>query len=77
MTKEEIKLVRDERKTTKEHYEARLRGSLNIIELQAARLDEMSQQINELNRIIKEKDDQIVHLQTGMTGEEKEYYGGI
>lgn len=76
MTKEEIKLVRDERKTTKEHYEARLRGSLNIIELQAARLDEMSQQINELNRIIKEKDDQIVHLQAGMTGEEKEYYGG-
>ena len=36
----------------------------------------MSQQINKLNRIIKEKDDQIVHLQTGMTGEEKEYYGG-
>lgn len=77
MTKAEIKLIADERKTTEEHYEARLRGSQDIINLQAARLYELSQRINELNRIIKEKDDQIVHLQTGMTGEEKEYYGGI
>ena len=77
MTKAEIKLIADERKATKEHYEARLRGSQDIINLQAARLYELSRRINELNRIIKEKDDQIVHLQTEMTGEEKEYYGGI
>ena len=76
MTKAEIKLIADERKATKEHYEARLRGSQDIINLQAAKMHEMSRQINKLNRIIKEKNDQIVHLQTGMTGEEKEYYGG-
>ena len=42
MTKAEIKLIADERKATKEHYEARLRGSQDIINLQAAQMHEMS-----------------------------------
>lgn len=77
MTKEEIKLIKDQQKVIKEQYEAQLKACHGLAELQAARLYDLSQRINELNRIIKEKDDQIVHLQTGMTGEEKEYYGGI
>lgn len=76
MTKEEIKLIKDQQKVIKEQYEARLKACHGLTELQAARLHELSQRINELNQIIKEKDDQIVHLQAGMTGEEKEYYGG-
>lgn len=77
MTKEEIKLIKDQQKAIKEQYEARLRVSHDLTQLQAVRMDEMSQRIDELNQIIKDKDDQIVHLQAGMTGEEIEYYGGI
>lgn len=74
MTKDEIKLVKEQQAEREKGYKNQIRlleENKQLYIKDIGRLEEEKAQLQQENRTLKE---QIVHLQSGLTGEEKDYY---
>lgn len=74
MTKDEIKLMKEQQAEREKGYKNQIRLLEENKELYVkdiGRLEEEKAQLQQENRTLKE---QIVHLQSGLTGEERDYY---
>lgn len=67
MTKEEIKLIKEQQRKLEDAYEGQITALKQAIE-------EKDNTIRGLARENSNLRDQIVHLQSGLTGEEIDYY---
>jgi len=67
MTKEEIKLVKEQQRKLENAYVGQIEALKQAIE-------EKENTIRDLNRENSNLKDMIAHLQSGLTGEEIEYY---
>lgn len=73
MTKDEIKLVKEQQAEREKGYKNQIRlleENKQLYIKDIGRLEEEKAQLQQENRTLKE---QIVHLQSGLTGEEKDY----
>lgn len=67
MTKEEIKLIKEQQRKLENAYQGQIKALEQAI----------TEKNNTINGLIRENSslkDQIVHLQSGLTGEEIDYY---
>lgn len=74
MTKDEIKLMKEQQTEREKGYKNQIRLLEENKELYAkdiGRLEKEKAQLQEENKTLRE---QIAHLQSGLTGEEKDYY---
>ncbi len=74
MTKDEIKLMKEQQADREKGYKSQIRLLEENKELyirDISRLEEEKAQLLQENKLLKE---QIAHLQSGLTGEEKDYY---
>lgn len=67
MTKEEIKLIKEQQRKLEDAYIGQIKALKQAVE-------EKDNTIRGLNRENTNLRDQIAHLQSGLTGEEIEYY---
>lgn len=74
MTKDEIKLVKEQQAEREKGYKNQIRlleENKQLYTKDISRLENEKAQLLEENRLLKE---QIAHLQSGLTGEERDYY---
>jgi hypothetical protein len=74
MTKDEIKLVKEQQAEREKGYKNQIRlleENKQLYVKDISRLENEKAQLLEENRLLKE---QIAHLQSGLTGEERDYY---
>lgn len=74
MTKDEIKLMKEQQADREKGYKSQIRLLEENKELyirDISRLEEEKAQLLQENKLLKE---QIAHLQSGLTGEERDYY---
>ncbi len=74
MTKDEIKLMKEQQAEREKGYKSQIRlleENKQLYIKDIGRLEDENAQLLHENKILKE---QIAHLQSGLTGEEKDYY---